>query len=363
MSFIRNISILTAKERRGLIFLLLMTLLLCGIYLALPHLVRERHFNYEDFARQIAEYQSHREETDRSQAEIRSQPFNINTVSFQELMNMGLDESVAARWIKFRDAVGGFDSIAQIKKIYGIKESWYYRNLTNFEISVQTQSPGIRKDESGTGIAINESKGTGFENSTGRPRLGEEGFERGDKSSSGNYSTVNAEVNEFLADSSTFNSTGTGVEGDPVKEVARSKEYRRDEVSTLVDINQSNIYQWQLLNGIGPAYASRIVKYRDKLGGFSSVDQVGETYGLPDSVFALIRPHLTTSEIIRPLWINRWPADSLRNHPYINWKQASIIENYRLQHGPYRAAEDLFRIKVFDTVFVEQLRPYLAFDE
>ncbi|NJL77073.1 MAG: helix-hairpin-helix domain-containing protein, partial [Saprospiraceae bacterium] len=37
-------------------------------------------------------------------------------------------------------------------------------------------------------------------------------------------------------------------------------------------------------------YANRIVKFREALGGFASVEQVAETYQLPDSTFQKIKP-------------------------------------------------------------------------
>ena len=46
-----------------------------------------------------------------------------------------------------------------------------------------------------------------------------------------------------------------------------------------VELNSADSVTLQLLHGIGPAYARRIVNYRDRLGGFVSTTQLLEVYG------------------------------------------------------------------------------------
>ena len=60
----------------------------------------------------------------------------------------------------------------------------------------------------------------------------------------------------------------------------------------MVNINTADTSAFIALPGIGNKLALRIVNFRDKLGGFYSIDQIGETYGLPDSVFRKIKPIL-----------------------------------------------------------------------
>lgn len=128
-----------------------------------------------------------------------------------------------------------------------------------------------------------------------------------------------------------------------------------------VDINQATAEQWQALRGIGPAYAKRIVKFREALGGFATVDQVAATYGLPDSTFQRIRPHLRSSAILRPLLVNTASAEMLQSHPYLNWKQARAIVNYRTQHGPYADVDALRRVRALPEEVMNKMAPYLRF--
>ena len=129
-----------------------------------------------------------------------------------------------------------------------------------------------------------------------------------------------------------------------------------------VDINRAQAADWQHLPGIGPTRAERILRYRERLGGFATAAQVGETYGLPDSVYRRIEPLLRISPVLRPLYINRGTAEELGAHPYFPRTQALILVRYRDNHGPFDSVEDLKNIRAISTETLDRLLPYLNFD-
>ena len=92
-----------------------------------------------------------------------------------------------------------------------------------------------------------------------------------------------------------------------------------------------------------------------------SLDQIKETYNFPDSVYLKIRPYLQLTPITDQIDINTVDVDSLRTHPYIKWKQARIIVNYRDQHGSFSSMDDFYKIRIFDSTFVKRLEPYIVF--
>lgn len=59
-----------------------------------------------------------------------------------------------------------------------------------------------------------------------------------------------------------------------------------------IDINKATTDDWKTLPGIDDAISNRIIKFRTILHGFTSIDQVKQTNGLPDSVYQHIRPYL-----------------------------------------------------------------------
>ncbi len=125
-------------------------------------------------------------------------------------------------------------------------------------------------------------------------------------------------------------------------------------------INESDTAAWIALPGIGGTLSQRIVKFRDKLGGFYSVDQVAETFGLPDSTFQLIKPFLQLSGEVKKININTSTLEELKNHPYIKPQLANAIVQYKVQHGDYKAVEDIRKIMILTEELFAKISPYLS---
>ncbi len=101
--------------------------------------------------------------------------------------------------------------------------------------------------------------------------------------------------------------------------------------------------------------------FRERLGGFYKAELIGETYGLPDSTFQRILPSLQESPLFRQIPVNTVDEKTLSSHPYITSAQARLIVRYRHQHGDFRQAQDLYQIKILDSLFVERAGPYFDF--
>jgi competence ComEA-like helix-hairpin-helix protein len=130
-----------------------------------------------------------------------------------------------------------------------------------------------------------------------------------------------------------------------------------------ININTATLEEWEKLKGIGPATASRIIKFREKLGGFISVEQIGETYGLQDSVFQQIRTHLNMSNSgVYKININQANLEQIGKHPYIRFKTAKVIIAYREQNGWYKAVSDLQRIESITPEAYQKMEKYLTIE-
>ena len=138
--------------------------------------------------------------------------------------------------------------------------------------------------------------------------------------------------------------------------------YQRAEKKViLLNINTADSAQFIVLPGIGPRLSSRIISFREKLGGFHSVDQIAETYGLPDSTFQRIKNHFTVhAEEIKKISLNTASKDQLRSHPYINWNLANAIIEYKNQHGNYKSIEELKKIAIMNDEVYNKISPYLT---
>lgn len=128
-----------------------------------------------------------------------------------------------------------------------------------------------------------------------------------------------------------------------------------------IQVNQATATEWAQLKGIGPVLSSRIVKYREKLGGFYTLDQVQQTYGLADSIFQNIKDQLILEVQVQPFRINELSTKELASHPYLGWKEAQIISSYRSMHGPFKDRLALDQVRVLDQTKIQRLLPYLDF--
>ncbi len=139
---------------------------------------------------------------------------------------------------------------------------------------------------------------------------------------------------------------------------------RKESSAFVVDINSADTSEWKQLKGIGSGYAKRIVNFRTKLGGFVSVEQVAETFGLPDSVFQNIKPQLKINPSTqRKISINNSTTEELKAHPYIGFSVANAIVQYRKEHGSFSSVADLQKIGAIDEKLYRKISPYLTAGE
>ncbi|MBC6995520.1 helix-hairpin-helix domain-containing protein [Neolewinella lacunae] len=129
-----------------------------------------------------------------------------------------------------------------------------------------------------------------------------------------------------------------------------------------LDINRADTTAWRSLPGVGRYRALSIVRFREALGGFYSVEQVASTRGLPDSTFQAIAPYLKASPVPRPLAINRATYEELARHPYINRNLANSIVNNREKAGRFNGPEDLRRLRLIKEEELPRLLPYFSFE-
>jgi len=131
--------------------------------------------------------------------------------------------------------------------------------------------------------------------------------------------------------------------------------------SKTIDINSADTTAFISLPGIGNKLASRIVNFREKLGGFYSIDQVGETYALADTTFRKIKKYLALSNAtVKTFNINTATKDEMKSHPYMKWAIANAIVEFRNQHGDFSSLEDLKKISLITDEIFLKIKPYLA---
>lgn len=131
----------------------------------------------------------------------------------------------------------------------------------------------------------------------------------------------------------------------------------------VLDINTADSADLEQLPGIGEKLSARIIKYRDKLGGYIDVQQLKEIYGMTDSNYLKCKGRLKVSANFLPLKIqvNRADYASLRKHPYIHHFFAKSLTAYIKAHERMLDSEALFEIGSLSKEEILKVLPYLDF--
>ncbi len=138
-----------------------------------------------------------------------------------------------------------------------------------------------------------------------------------------------------------------------------------DHPALSLDINHASKEDFMMLNGIKDFVAEGIVKYRNRLGGFTSVDQLKEI-----KVMMYVNERITnnleshffiTSYSIKKININLAEWTEMAPHPYLGGEIATQIINYRKKNGIFKNADDFKKASLVDDVIYAKLVPYLSF--
>lgn len=135
----------------------------------------------------------------------------------------------------------------------------------------------------------------------------------------------------------------------------------KKQANVIVKINAASESDFQLLRGIGSVYATRIVEYRDRLGGFTNIEQIKEIYGMTEELFESIKMNLVLDETeIKKININTAEYADLVYHPYISKENAKNILNYRNFAGKIKSFDELLNQKAIKQEFYNKIKIYIT---
>ncbi len=232
-----------------------------------------------------------------SKTPINLQSFDPNKADSITLLHLGLKPWTVANILKYRSKGGKFYQCSDLAKIYSLEPETYETILPYCTVTIAKKKPSLNKK------------------------------------------APKSWTNKSSSDSIAY----------------KKKKYEKP--ITIVDVNTADTTEFKTLRGIGSVYAARIVKFRNSLGGFHSIKQLREIWGLEPEVIDQNLSRLTITPMLTRIDMNA-PKDSLAAHPYIDWRIAKIIENYRLRHGEYQKPEDILKTKVISDSLFNKLKPY-----
>jgi len=303
----------TKKERRGIIYIVALILLLTALPLLFPFFSKEEKVDSSEFEKEIAQLSidssskkiySKRDEdyqndyTPGYKNYESSKPvelfyFDPNTATATDWIKLGIKPRTAETIQKYVSKGGKFYKPEDIKKIWGLSEKDAQRLIPFVSI----------------------------------------------KNTPKNFS--NPGQNQ-IAEKTTF-----------TKKLLLQK----------VEINIADTSDYIALPGIGSKLSKRIIAFREKLGGFYSVDQIAETYMLPDSTFQKIKAYLVLdNKAIKKININNATVDEMKSHPYIRYQIANAIFQYKQQHGKFNTVDEIKKIMIVTDAIYDKVSPYLSIE-
>lgn len=314
-NFLKEYFTFSRGERNGIVVLLLIIISL----LILPYLMdffkQQQEIDFTNFQKEIAEF----EKQQALAKEKKFQPdtaayelfhFDPNEITEEDWHRLGVGEKTTRTIMNYLNKGGRFDKKEDLLKIYGFDTAKY-----------EVLEPYI---------VFNEEE---------KPE-----FDLFDKTV---YRKHEKKKHYKIREGGSYD---------------KKTEYK-PKINVSVELNSADTTELLKVRGIGPTLSRRIVKYRDKLGGFVVVNQLMEVYGMDSAWFEIMKPSLRVdTNLIAKISINSVLQEDLEKHPYIAGNAAKAIVNYRQQHGRFTSVDDLKKVYVIDEKMFEKIKPYVLID-
>ena len=290
----------TKSERRVILLLLAIDLLLLGIWAVMEYLrpvevpvTLSESEEIDSFLANLEEQEKIRKShTPKNEISAVLQPFDPNTADSVLLRQLGLPVYIVRNILKYRAKGGVFRSPESFSRIYGLKEEVYQKLKPYITIAPLVSVSHVRTD--------------------------------------------------------TFRQLK-----DTIPYIPKYEE------GTIVDLNKADTSILKRIPGIGSTLARMIVVYRQRLGGFYDVSQLQE---VPHVRVELNKWFVVTPAGLHKIQVNSASLDKLRSHPYMDFYKAKAILEYRRKRGNIKGLSRLSLFEEFTEKDLQRLSPYLSFE-
>jgi DNA uptake protein ComE-like DNA-binding protein len=346
------------KQRNGLLVLAGLALLIQVFLYVDDFWVKSDASDFTMFEKAIAEMT-----LEDSLQEVHSQisffPFDPNTVTHQEMQELGLKERQISTINNYRDKGGKFRRAGDLERIYGIDSTWYQKAEPFITIASAEKRKGERQRVLVTPTAFNINRVS----KTDLEKMGLREWQ------AKRIITYREKVRPFQSpqelykvygmDSALVSQLVPYINIDSADFTSKVRSESRKLV--VIEINTADSVSLLSLPGIGPAYAKRIKKYRDKLGGFYIKEQLLEVYGMDEERYTKFEAWIQIDKSeLKKLDINKATFKDLLRHPYLDYEVVKNIVNFREQVRPYKSVEELKQIELIDGVLFSKIANYLT---
>jgi DNA uptake protein ComE-like DNA-binding protein len=189
-------------------------------------------------------------------------------------------------------------------------------------------------------------------------------------SKGGTFKSINDVKKLWGMTDSIFNSIANKLLMDTIKKFGQNKKVqnftekdnKHIKKIKLIELNTTDTNELKDLPYIGSSFANRIVKYRNRLGGFVAKEQLKEIYGLTEDIFDKIAPYVYVDVFeAKKIPINKADYYTLIQHPYLNKEKVKALLKLRKEKGTINSKEELLRNEIFTSEEWERIKWYIDF--
>jgi DNA uptake protein ComE-like DNA-binding protein len=139
--------------------------------------------------------------------------------------------------------------------------------------------------------------------------------------------------------------------------------FAKKEKIVILDINQATQEDLIKIYGIGEAISIRILKFKESLGGFVSMEQMNDVWGLSPEVIENLNTHfkISATPTVKKIDINNASIKELSLFPYFKYPVSRNIVTFRSMNGDIKNTEDLTKIKGLSSEKAKIIALYLNF--
>ena len=276
-------------------------------------LKEDRQNRYEYTGRSESNYKREKDKQ-KNKPDVPKFNFNPNAVTRDEMKNLGFSDKLIRDVENYRNAGGSFSSPADMKKLYNIDEEFYAAIEPYISLPMNSETEVYFKFDPNT-ISSDSLKLLGF------PENIAERWVKYRKSSGG-FSDVEDVLKLY------------GIDTSHVKKLEEFMLFpdRELSVSEFVkpDLNSCEYRELLAVEGINPGIVSKVISYRNLLGGYVDYQQLHEVYDMDEENFNLLKEFtiIDNTKLIR-ISLNEADYKDFLRHPYLNKKDVSGILRYR----------------------------------
>ena len=365
---IRDYFYISKMQRFASLVLFSLVLALIAFYFYLPQLQKLDIFDQSSSIKEIRTFISSKPIKSVGEPQLNPVVFDPNTVSEQQLLEMGFTARQANTLLNYRQAGGRFSKNSDLKKIYSITDS-LYKILEPYvvirQIEIFKSQPEKAEPEPGFEMFLFNP------NMLSDEKWKELGLNTRQITVINNYLAAGGsfEVKEDLKaiysiSDKDYLRLEEYIDLPYLSEVRVEKNRKPVEKPIFVEINAADSSELVKLKGIGPAYAKRIIKYRDLLGGYIRMEQLMEVFGMDTTrFFGFMHQVKIDTTNIRQIDLNHATFKELLRHPYLEYFMVKSIFDYKEENEGFYTVSELRNIGlIYDDLYIK-IAPYLSIDD